>query len=208
MWIGLLVNQPQNNITGEVTTTVNVEREVQNGTCTINFEVGWNLISVACDRDNETISGMFFNISENYTLVQSYEADELYDPWKAHQKNLSSNYVQDVSSISAQRGYWVYVDNISRLEFDGTIDLLPFVDLYDNWNLAGFPKNGSRNITNITTNLNNTWGSIHLYNASDAADPWKVHNPSLPAFNDLDFLVPGYGFWINMTEARIWDLRE
>jgi len=43
---------------------------------------------------------------------------------------------------------------------------------------------------------------VMAYHAADTADPWKLYEPGVPAWvTDLDQLDPGWGYWIDMTQA-------
>jgi hypothetical protein len=35
---------------------------------------------------------------------------------------------------------------------------------------------------------------------------WKVYDPENPGFSDLTTMEPGYGYWINASEACTWTL--
>ena len=48
---------------------------------------------------------------------------------------------------------------------------------------------------------------VYAYHADDSADPWKLFDPTAPAWaNDLTDLSPGWGFWVQVDADHTWDV--
>lgn len=73
------------------------------------------------------------------------------------------------------------------------------------WNLVSFYCIGLfANRDDILTSINTSYYSIFSYNPTDAADPWKSYNPSLPNWTvqQLSVMDRTEGYWINMKDTR------
>lgn len=71
------------------------------------------------------------------------------------------------------------------------------ISLSPGWNLVSFPCISS-DADEAEFLGNFTFSDIRTYDASDAADPWKSYNPSLPSYviHDLETVSRAKGYWI------------
>lgn len=66
--------------------------------------------------------------------------------------------------------------------------------------MIGYPSTTHKPIDIALSSINGSYNVVYAYNATDTGDHWKRYDPSLPPFfNDLQDMVPGSGYWINMT---------
>jgi hypothetical protein len=74
---------------------------------------------------------------------------------------------------------------------------------FQGWNLVSFaciPGSQEMDFFNIT------YESIRSYDASDASDPWKSYNPSLPSYvvHDLTSLSRAKGYWVQVPNTTVF----
>jgi len=79
------------------------------------------------------------------------------------------------------------------------------------WNLVSYPVQGTRAVTDALASVVGRYGLVYGYDATDAADPWKVYTPPITEtwmwVNDLHTLRFGQGYWISATQAITWELK-
>jgi len=76
------------------------------------------------------------------------------------------------------------------------------IELYPGWNLISIPLvPENTGIASVLSPINGNYSIVWAYNASDTADHWKKHDPSVPFGNDLTTMEPGNGYWILMTSG-------
>ncbi|MBN2004490.1 MAG: VCBS repeat-containing protein [Anaerolineae bacterium] len=77
------------------------------------------------------------------------------------------------------------------------------------WNLASYPVQGTRPVTDALASIAGFYGLVYGYDATDTADPWKVYAPGgVPGWvNDLSTLHFGQGYWISATQPITWALK-
>ena len=190
------------DITGDATASVFVYEVYNNKNCSVTLVNGWNLVSMPCSPSNKTLDYSLASMNGGYVSMHWYDPNDDGDHWKSYNPSMPSWVVQDLGNISIQDGYWLYINKSPSIvwSLQGNITLPTYVYLYNGWNLAGYPSNETKNVTLALQTINTSVSSIHMYNASDTNDPWKVYNPSLdPSFNDLTMLNPFFGYWMNIT---------
>jgi len=72
------------------------------------------------------------------------------------------------------------------------------------WNLFAYPVNATRPVSEALLSVTGFYTTVYGYDAQDAANPWRVYAPGVPAWvNDLQTLDFGKGYWINVTQDII-----
>ncbi len=192
-----IMNAPQ-HITGAVTARLFVISTQSFNDHKI-FVESWNLISLPAIPNNSTVDGAL-NLYPNYTSIHTYAQLDTTDEWKAYNPNISASAVQDLNNISEKKGYWINMKNKSQFTLSGTMEAVTQIQVYQGWNLVGYPINVTKTITSAFTSINGSYAAIYAYYANDTTDPWKVYNPSIaPQFSDLTAAYPFYGYWVNAT---------
>lgn len=185
--------------TGASVSKVMVFEIFRNKNCTASLPEGWNLASMPCNPNNYSIRSALSSIEGSYVSVHWYDPNDQIDRWKSYNPSLPSWVVQDLSNFSIQRGYWININTTASWSLAGNITLPNYILLYSGWNLAGYSSNETKNVTLAVKGINESLRSIHMYNVSDTADPWKVYNPSFPELSDLPMMLPYFGYWMNIT---------
>lgn len=67
-------------------------------------------------------------------------------------------------------------------------------------------QNTPVSIENALAALGSRLVLVYSYDAADSQDPWSIYDPHAPLFaNDLQSLIPGAGYWVNVSEAASLD---
>jgi hypothetical protein len=182
--------------------------EVNDRECNMTFVQDFNLVSVHCMPANNSPGFVFSQIQSNLTSIHAYRNSEI-DKWKAYNPSLPGWVVQDLSVIHPEVGLWVRVTDNSSLSINGSYQLPATVDLFEGWNLAGYPLAIEKNVTDALGNIDGIATRILGYYSYDQSDPWKLFDPFQdPLFNDLTIFRPLYGYWINASQDVEWYLEE
>jgi len=174
--------------------TVNVTVRAGNVT-TIALNVGWNLISLCLQPSDTAIGSVLDSIAGKFTSVWAYKNREweVYDPQFPGFSNLST--------MEAGWGYWIDMNEAATLIISGSA-LSRSIALIVNWNLVGYNSCSSQSIGNALASIEGKYVSVWAFMNGE----WKVYDPQFPGFSNLTTMDPGYGYWINTTEACTWTL--
>ncbi len=195
-------------LTGKAASTVFIG-DFYNSTCSLYLVSGWNLISVYCEANNMSVSNVLSSLDNNYVSIHTYDRYDPSDKWKAYKPDLPSWVIQDLSTISVEEGYWINMENDDSFVFNGTLKFPRIIFLFEDWNLVGYPSNKTRLVNETFVDVLPNLDSVHMYNASDSADHWKVYSPSVaPSQNDLVNTTPMYGYWVKMNANDTWMVDE
>ena len=180
---------------GATTPNINAQLALAPDTVNINLVSGWNLVSLPLLLDDNSTTSAFATISGNHEDIFSFEA-YLAQPWKLYNPP-----IDEIISVSTELGYWIEMTAADTLSLTGGHPLETTIDLYEGWNLVGYPSVTSKPVGTVLNEISGKYSLVWQYKATDTADPWKAFNPSVPtSLNDLNNMEPGYGYWIYMTE--------
>ena len=169
--------------------------------CNQRFEDGWNLVSFPCLANDLPTDLVFQDLNVSFNL-RTYIASDSVDPWKGYNPSLPSWVINDLSDVSRESGYWVYVTNTTLFVFNNSLRTPTSIALVPGWNLVGYPSRSDQDMDSTFNQLIPNFDYVYLYNASDT-DKWKEYtwNSSLPSNQDLNYTVRYYGYWIFMLNA-------
>jgi hypothetical protein len=171
--------------------------------CNMTLEPGWNLISFPCISDDLGINEFFLGYNETFDTLRYYTPSDALDPWKSYNPNLPSWAVQDLSSLSREGGYWIYLENTTNYYINRTLTIPSIIPLQEGWNLIGYPSRTEKPINDTFDQIIPDFDYVYLYNASDQIDKWKEYtwNSTLAGVQDLNHSVMYYGYWVYMLES-------
>jgi hypothetical protein len=208
--VGVLIIMPLTphlaDITGLATSQVYVGF-FYDSDCIISLDPGWNLISIGCQAHNMSPETVFMEIKGNYTSVHGYDATQSLDKWKVYNPILPSWVVNDLREIDTSKGYWIHTLTNGTLNISGSLKYPRYINLRQGWNLVGYPTNMTHPVNHSLSMVLADLISVHAYNATDTADPWKVFSTSSGS-DDLLLLTPGFGYWIRMSSSNTWVIDE
>jgi len=75
-------------------------------------------------------------------------------------------------------------------------------DLVNGSNLVGYNSASLRDTPEAITSIEGQCVSVWAF----IEGSWKLYDPANPGFSDLTTMEPGYGYWIDVSEACVWDV--
>jgi len=192
-------------ITGKVITKVLIISRLGFNCSAYLFE-GWNLVSMPCIGEGNSINFSLATINENYISIHTYEIENKTDPWKSYNPSLPSWVVQDISNISEKKGYWINMINDDFWLVNGSIVWPAITEMYTGWNLVGFHSNTTMRINESLQTIDGSYTAVYEYDANHSQ--WLIYYPYLPEWveQNLTNMTLYYGYWINMTQNDTWIL--
>jgi len=202
-------NVSENTLTGY--NIVNTKVEVlasPSKNCSFQLSPGWNMVSFYCLGLFADRNIVLQSISDSYSSIFEYQANDIVDPWKSYNPSLPNWTVQQLNYMDRVSGYWIYIYNTSdgsnastgmtNFSYPG-IYSDSIIYLYTGWNFIGYPK---LNTTNIGTDLNiSSYNIVKYYNTT--TDTWLIYiNGS--ANNTFDTFETYKGYWLNVSEDQQW----
>ncbi|UCD93852.1 MAG: T9SS type A sorting domain-containing protein, partial [Candidatus Zixiibacteriota bacterium] len=151
---------------------------------TYNLPAGWNLISWNVDYTDEA-TAFISDFSGCVSKVLGFDQGGLtYDP------NLIE--FSTLEQVDYHYGYWL------RLSCDAAFEICGYpvkhddgIAVYSGWNLAGYWPDDS---LPVEDGLSSIYGCLDAVLGYDNGGlTWVPDNPD---FNSLDYLKPGFGYWI------------
>jgi hypothetical protein len=161
---------------------------------------GWNLISIPLVQSDTSLSSVLRSIQGKYDAVQWNDITDSKKPWKHHK--IGKPYGNDLFEINVTMGFWIHITPPGNTIFlyNGTQPTVnQTIQLYEGWNLVGYPSLTSYNRTKGLNNL--TFGTevdaIWTYEA--ATQKWKEFDPS-------DYFELGRGYWMHAKTECEWEV--
>lgn len=155
---------------------------------------GWNLISLPVSPASTSVLNVLAPIDGAYISVWTYQSGI----WRMYTPETPG--ISDLTNMEPGRGYWINMNRAENLTFSG--EAAPgSVTLEDGWNLVGYNSLGTQDIQKALASVSGKYVSVWAF--VDGA--WKVHDPETPGLSDLTELTPGCGYWVNATDACVWD---
>ena len=167
-------------------------------TQTLNLKEGWNLVSFYVEGDDMSPATVLGPIQDK--LLQVKNLTQTYDP------TLPANFafLNNLSSLSGKDGYWLKVSEDVSLDVEGPVPSGASITVKSGWNLVGYPRLIGENVVNELTSLGNT--VVQMKNLT------QTYDSSIPAelaqLNTLSTMVPGSGYWLNVTQNGTWKLGD
>jgi hypothetical protein len=189
------------SILGAVISKVYVKGIETNKSCTLNLSSGWNLISIACIPQDTSLASVLNPIASDYISIHEYDTGASTDNWKSYNPSMPAWVVQDLSSISEKKGYWIRIESGCLLNVNGSVLIPNTVDMAQGWNLIGYPANNSNSPQNAFSTIDGSYSIVWTYNTTQ--DQYLYYTPSLAG--TLTEIQPVKGYWINMTAGdTLW----
>ena len=175
---------------------VTVKNIATTKTQTLNLNIGWNIFSAHVTPSNKDMKAVFQSLIDSGKLIkimdESGKTVENFDFFGGWQNK--------IGNLSNSRGYKVNVSESSSLDIQGTPVALPLViDLYEGWNIIGFPSENEQDAMALFQPL------------IDSGKLKKVMNEAGFTIEDFGFfggwqnnignLKPNKGYKVNMLSA-------
>ncbi len=164
----------------------------------IHLYRGWNLISIMIDPLDSNILSVLSAIREFCISVWSYDKS-----WKYYIFGIQNP--GSLNDIQPGKGYWINVNAETDLVINGNELSNPAIMLSSGWNLVGY--NYHENVatpdalSSIIEYCQSVWGYENPKGWS------KFIKGASNETNNLYELKPGSGYWINVTEDCILEIK-
>ena len=79
------------------------------------------------------------------------------------------------------------------------------ITLESGWNMVGYNSQNAKTVAESMISIKGKYNSVWTYDAY--AGQWLRYIPNGQSFlNDLEFMQPGRGYWIDAKERCMWDV--
>ncbi len=158
---------------------------------TIHLAQGWNLISWNVDTPTDNILQLLSSISNCVELVLGFEqGGYTYDPELPEFSTLWN--------LDHFHGYWVRMSCAADLVITGVpVAATTPIQLEAGWNLVSY-------LPEIVDTIPDALLSIHdqlVVALGFVNGVGLTYDPSLPDYSNLNYMGPGYGYWVNVLSA-------
>ncbi len=160
---------------------------------------GWELISLPKQPGNTGIASVLASIAGKYDSVWAYDANP---EWRWYVSDALQ--ISNLWDMEARRGYWLEINESCFLKVQGN-DAGTSTQLSIDWNLVGYSARTYKDIEDCMTSINGQYISVWEYGS---ADGWQRYLSAMQDESDLEFMRPGFGYWIETFAACTWDIGE
>jgi parallel beta-helix repeat protein len=170
------------------------------GYCMI-LSPGWNLISIPLVQKETYLERILTPLEGKFATALYYNNSDNLKPWKHH--HISKPFhLNDLKEIDSTMGFFIYISTANETVF------VPgghrpshnhSINLYNGWNMVGYPS---------LTNYNRTLGLNNL-NFGYEIDSIQWFDSSTKTWHDLgsdDYFQIGYGYWVHAKTDCLWEV--
>ncbi|MCK5292289.1 MAG: right-handed parallel beta-helix repeat-containing protein [Thermoplasmata archaeon] len=161
----------------------------QAGKFTRPLSMGQNLISIPLIQSNKSIE----RILQTVKWDKAWVYDSSVHKWKWHMT--FKPYPSELETANHSIGLWIDVTEDSNLTVAGMVPTQTAINLYEGWNLIGFPSLlDSYDVASIRASL-----PVTFIEGFDSNSPYCLRK-----MMDTDVLQPGFGYWIFVGNMDVW----
>jgi hypothetical protein len=154
----------------------------------------WNLISTPIDPKDNRLEVALSSLAGKYLVLYAYDAAT-----GQYQRYIPGNTDNGINTLDSGRGYWLYMNQSSTLNIEGTTSTKP-IALIKGWNLVGYNRTNSMPVAGAIGPIKDKITAVYSYTNGS----YKGYVPN--SGGDLTEFKPGYGYWILATENTSWTL--
>ncbi|MCK4444139.1 MAG: hypothetical protein KAW09_06320 [Thermoplasmata archaeon] len=161
----------------------------------LNLRQGWNLISIPLLLPDNSLTSTLSSIDPHYDGVRYYNSSDDTDHWKSWMRFKHTN---DLDTIDARVGFWVWMDSVAVLTVRGTQPTTTEIHLKKGWNMVGFPSSST---TYTIADLKAESGAVRVEGFDPDAEPYYLKE--LP---ESYTMRAGEGYWIHVASDCLWNI--
>lgn len=168
---------------------------------TSELALGWNLISINVQPADTDPDQVLSSIAGQYDALWSYVAGD--DEWE---RNVLSAppFLNNLKEVIPRFGYWINMTQPGVLIVQGAQPEMAIL-LRPGWNLVGYNARNAKSLAECMTSIADKIISIWTYDAHTGT--WMKYVADGPDFlNNLEFMQPGKGYWIEVSAECIWTI--
>jgi parallel beta-helix repeat protein len=172
-------------------------REFENYTV---LKQGWNLVSIPLIQNDQNITKVLEMIEGYYDAVQWYDASDPADPWKNY--IVAKPFGNDLLHINETMGFLIHIKKSGDTIFlyNGSEPTQnQTIQLYEGWNMVGYP---SLSNYNRTKGLNNLTFGIEV----DAIQWFDAATKTWYDLNENDDFESTRGYWVHAASDCEWEV--
>jgi hypothetical protein len=172
----------------------------------VAFEVpaGWNLISIRTRPLDSSLNAVLSTIEWSYHSIYTYKADT--QEWLFHIAGIEPS-LNTLSEVVDSKGYWLKMNESGVLIVNG-MQVFDPIELEAGWNLVGCnSQEDDKSVEEAMSSIVGEYNSIWTYDTYE--EKWFWYIPDGPEDeNNLRFLLPCHGYWIDAKKKCSWDIGQ
>lgn len=163
--------------------------------------IGWNLISISVRPADMSIAEVLSSIHGKYDAIWTYDASS--KGWQRYDLS-SPPFLNNLKEVKPGAGYWINMIEPGALTVQGAQPDTA-ITLESGWNLVGYNSQSAKPVAEAMSSISGKCNSVWTYDAHTVE--WLRYTPGGQSFlNNLEFMQPGSGYWIDMKERSVWDV--
>lgn len=167
---------------------------LENDASSVNLQAGGNLISLPQQPDNTAITSVLSSIIEHVKAVWAYANGS----WVGFFPD--SPEFNTLTEMRAGIGYWVEMKVAATLNVTGS-QPVSTTNLVPGLNIIGYTSATAKPVVEALRSIEGKYTRVEAF----INDKKLVYDPTNPSASTLTEMAPGYGYWIEATEAVILD---
>jgi hypothetical protein len=154
--------------------------------------LGKNLVTIPLIQADYGLDVVFQTIWNDVDIIRTYRAADVGDSWKAYYSWKPG----DLTSTAFAEAFWVHTSGPGAYVVAGLVHSAPSVGLESGWNFVAY---ASFTPVDMQTTMAGVSSLIRVETLLDLGDPY-----SLGGIYGSDMLVPGQGYWVQVTSVETW----
>ena len=172
------------------------------------LQPGWNLVSIPLHPLNPDPQAVLASLGSNYDIVYAWNGPT--QSWLVFDRTAPAP-VNTLTSMDCTHGYWIHITASSAVQLDvmGTTPSTTNISLSPGWNLVGYPASSAGSLPDVLKDhgVGTNFSMVFAYHAYETGLEWKIFDPLAPPdVNTLKSLTPGWGYWIQVSSASVWQV--
>jgi hypothetical protein len=137
------------------------------------------------------------------SIYGSYDSVWAYDPGTGWSIYIPGG-ISDLEEMVVGKGYWIKMEQAGTMIVPGNVPDGTEISLIGGaWNLVGYSSMEQKKAEDCMSGVADHINSVWEYHPGTG---WKIYTPG--GISDLEYMKPGYGYWIKADINCIWDVNE
>ncbi|MFC1717049.1 PKD domain-containing protein [Candidatus Poribacteria bacterium] len=199
--VTLTVDDGSGDSDRSTTTAYITEAPKESQQAAAELAIGWNLISINIRPADMSIEQALSAIDGKYDALWTYDTGSV--EWQRYDLN-SPPFLNNLKEIRPGAGYWINMTEFGVLMVQGAQPDTA-ITLESGWNLVGYNYQSAKPVEEVMSSIRGKYNLVWTYDAH--ASLWLRYTPDGQSFlNNLEFMQPGRGYWIDAKERCVWDV--
>jgi hypothetical protein len=162
----------------------------------IYLQAGSNLISLPQQPDNTAITSVLGSVIGQVKAVWTYYANGSWNGFFPDSPESST-----LTEMRAGLGYWMEMKTAATLSVTGSQPVSTIMNLVPGLNLVGYTSATAKPVVDALRSIEGKYTRVEAFINGNKL----VYDPANPSASTLTEMAPGYGYWIEATEAVTLD---